>query len=98
MKYKSKMTTIHTVGVQCLRKVFRPLDSFHILLHYSLILQLILFLINLHTIPHNDKAKEVCRKFSKCIKNTKLKYHIYISIQTLYFSTSLKNLWQRLQP
>ena len=42
-------------------KVFRPLYFFHILLHYSLILKLIkyiCFLISLHTIPHNDKAKK----------------------------------------
>ena len=40
--------------------VFRPLDFSHILLSYSLILKLIAencYLFNLHTIPHNDKAK-----------------------------------------
>ena len=39
---------------QSIRRVFRPLDFFHILLLYSLIIK---YLINLHTIPHNDKAK-----------------------------------------
>jgi hypothetical protein len=41
-----------------------PLDFFHILLGYSHIPKLIkkiFFLINLHTIPHNDKAKQVFR-------------------------------------
>ena len=41
-------------------------------------------LINLHTIPHNDKAKTSFKNICKCIKNEKLKYQIYISIQTLY--------------
>jgi hypothetical protein len=46
--------------LQCIQKVFRPLDFLHILLCYSLILKLIqLFsLLNLHTIPHNDKEKQ----------------------------------------
>ena len=50
------------IRLQCIRKVFRPLDFFHILLLYSLILQWIkksFPLINLHTIPHNDKGKKV---------------------------------------
>jgi hypothetical protein len=50
--------------LQYLRKVFRPLDFFHILLVYSLILKWIkscFSLINLHTIPHNDKAKTFFR-------------------------------------
>jgi hypothetical protein len=38
-------------------KVFRPLDFLNILLGYSLVLNCIFFLINLHTIPRNDKAK-----------------------------------------
>jgi hypothetical protein len=45
---------------QCIRKVFRPLDFFHILL--VLILKLIkynIFLISLHTIAHIDKVKTV---------------------------------------
>ena len=47
--------------IQCIWKVFRPLDFFHILVCYSLILNLIQLLIcsliNLHMIPHNDNAK-----------------------------------------
>jgi hypothetical protein len=46
----SKSNTFHLI--QCIRKVFRPLDYFHILLRYSLILKLIKLLL-----PHNDKAK-----------------------------------------
>jgi hypothetical protein len=48
--------------LQCIRKVLRRLDFFHILLHYSLFLKLIHSfspLINLHTIPHDDKAKNI---------------------------------------
>uniref|UniRef100_A0A674DNU4 Ubiquitin carboxyl-terminal hydrolase n=1 Tax=Salmo trutta TaxID=8032 RepID=A0A674DNU4_SALTR len=52
-------THTHTLTcIQCIRKVFRPLDVFQILSRYSLILKLIqlyFFLISLHTIPHNDK-------------------------------------------
>jgi hypothetical protein len=46
--------------VQCIRKVFRSLDFFHILLNYSLILKWIEeknVCINLHNIPLDDKAK-----------------------------------------
>ena len=46
--------------VQCIRKVFTPLDFFHFLLRYSLILKcikLFVFLFNLHTISHHDKVK-----------------------------------------
>ena len=49
-------------NVQCLRKVFRPLDVFHILLHYSLTLKwikLMFFLINLHSI---QKDNHLCRR------------------------------------
>uniref|UniRef100_A0A8C8CRM9 Guanylate cyclase n=1 Tax=Oncorhynchus tshawytscha TaxID=74940 RepID=A0A8C8CRM9_ONCTS len=47
-------------GIHCIWKVFSPLDFFHILLRYSLILKwikLFFSLINLHTIPHSDKVK-----------------------------------------
>jgi hypothetical protein len=53
-------TTDLNEGIQCIQKEFRPLDLFHILLRYSFILKCIhelFFLINLHTIPDNDKAK-----------------------------------------
>ncbi|CDQ98760.1 unnamed protein product, partial [Oncorhynchus mykiss] len=71
-------THVHTYSP--FGKVFRSLDFFHILLRYSPILKWIksLFpLINLHTIPHNGKAKSF---FLKKI----IKYNIYISFQTLY--------------
>ena len=57
-------TYIHKC-IRCHQKVFIPLDLFHILLGYSLTLKLIKLyfsLINLHTIPHNDKAKTVFSK------------------------------------
>jgi hypothetical protein len=39
--YENNCLHISIVGfcIQCHRKVFRPLDFFHMLLHYSLILQ-----------------------------------------------------------
>uniref|UniRef100_A0A8C7P327 RNA helicase n=1 Tax=Oncorhynchus mykiss TaxID=8022 RepID=A0A8C7P327_ONCMY len=55
----NKLYTV-PLDIQCIRKVFRPLDFFQILLHYSLILiliKIVVLLINLHTIPHNDKEK-----------------------------------------
>ncbi len=65
---------------------------FSILLCCSLILQLFTFgggfLINLHSVPHMTKWKQKFRNVCKFIKKKKLKYHIYISIQTLWgFST-----------
>ena len=78
-------------SIQCIRKVFRPLDFFHILLRYSLILkyiQLLFFLVYLHTIPHNDKVKTGCYNFLYiCYKYKKQKYLIYISIQTRCYET-----------
>ena len=44
-------------NIQCIQRVFRPHYFFHILLCYSLILKCIkLSPLNLHTIPHNEKA------------------------------------------
>ena len=44
--------------IECIWKVFRTLDFFHILLRYRLILKCIkYFFINLQTIPHNGKSK-----------------------------------------
>ena len=40
----------------------------------------------------------VLRNVCKFSRNKKLKYHIYISIQTPLLSTLLKHLWQWLQP
>jgi hypothetical protein len=73
--------------IQCIGKVFRPLDFFHISLQPYSKMDYIVFppTINLHTISHNDKAKLVIRIFWKCIKkNKKQEYHIYISILTIY--------------
>ena len=73
--------------LQCIQKVFRPLNFSHILLRYSL--------INLHTIPHNDKAKAV---FCKCINKIKTEIlHLHKYSDPL-LSTLLKHLWQWLQP
>ena len=68
------------VGYTVPSEVFRPLDFFHILLHYSLILKLIKYifsLINLHTIPHNDKVKILT----------------YISIQTFAMRLEIELRW-----
>ena len=44
--------------IQCIRKVFRPLHCFHVLLCYSLILKLIQsFFFSSSIYPQNDKAK-----------------------------------------
>ena len=54
--------------MQCIRKVFRPLDFFHIVLLYSLILKCIKLFpphFNLHTIPHNDKERTGFRNVCK---------------------------------
>ena len=75
---------------QCYRvpsEVFRPLDFFFSLFvtlqPYSKMYQIVFFiLINLHTIPENDKAKT---------------YFFYISIQTLYSVLCWSTFWQRLQ-
>ena len=73
--------------------MFRALDFFQILLRNSLILKWIKSFFpssNDTQYPIITKQKQVYRSFCKCINNTKLKYHIYISIQTLH-----SVLWQR---
>ena len=68
--------------MECIQKVFRPLDFFHILLHYSRILKLIqLFFPSPIYIQYHLMTK---RKLLRKMYNRKLKYHIYISIQSLY--------------
>jgi hypothetical protein len=47
-------------------------------------IDLFFFLINLQTIPHNDKAKTHFWKCWQTCKKKLLEYHICISIQTLY--------------
>ncbi len=54
-----KTKTAKSISIQCIRKVFKALHFFHILLSYSLITQCI-FLKIIQTIPHNDDMKEVC--------------------------------------
>ena len=51
-------------------------------------------LINLHTIPHNGKAKTSFCKFIKT-KNRNITFRKY---SDPLLSTSLKHLWQKLQP
>ena len=89
-----KKIVILSDSIQCLRKVFRPLDFFHIMLRYRLILKLIkLFFphINLHTLPHNDKAKTGFE-----IQPSEI-LHLHKFSDPL-LSILLKHLWQRLQP
>lgn len=51
-------------NIQCIQKVFTSLHFFHILFYSSLMLKLFFFsLINLHSIPHHDKAKTECQNF-----------------------------------
>ena len=88
--------------IQCIRKVFRPFDFFHIVWRSSLILKLIKSffpLINLHIIPHNDKASKNRSKkcFAKKITNTNEISHLHKHSDLLH-STLLKHFWQRLQP
>ena len=68
-----------SLTLQCIRKVFKPLDFFHILLRYSLILKCIKSFFSPHQstpeIPQNDKAKQLF-----FLRNN----DIYINIQTLY--------------
>ena len=65
--YRIKTNSYNMLHVQCIRKEFRPLVFFHILLRYVIfILKLIKTcfpLINLHTIPNNDKAKTAFKTF-----------------------------------
>ena len=44
-------------------------------------------LINLYSIPQNEKAKSEFLTFLQIIKKEKLKYHVDISIKTIYHHT-----------
>ena len=74
-------------SIQYIRKVFSPLDFFHILLHYSLVLKLFHSFfppLSIYTqYPIMTKQKQV------------LDIHKY---SEPLLSTLLKHLWQRLQP
>jgi hypothetical protein len=69
--------------IQCIRKVFRPLDISHFvtLQPYQNGLKW-LFSLNLHTVPHDDKAKTGFYTFLQMYM--KKQKNNYISIQTLY--------------
>ena len=63
--------------IQCLRKVFRPLDFIHILLRYSLILKLIKLYFfpyqSTHNTPQCQSKNRFIDIFCKCITNIKRK-------------------------
>jgi hypothetical protein len=64
--------------LQCIRKVFRPLHLFHILLRHSLII----FASSIYTrYPIMTKQKQVLRN----VCNINRKYLIYITIQSLCY-------------
>ena len=69
---------VHVCGwfnhIQCIRKVFRRLDFFHIMLRCNLILKLItsFFSPYLHIIPHNDKKIYYLEFFDNVLKITQL--------------------------
>ena len=70
-------------NMHCIQKVFRPLDFFHNLLRYSLILkmyEIIFFIISQQSIPHNDKAN-----FFFLI----VSYLLKIKTEIPYFASSL---------
>ena len=72
--------------IQCLQKVFTPLDFCHILLCYSLNLKWIkfnFFVADLHKITHNDKVKTCFEKFLQI--NVKLKAEMYC-VNKYYFA------------
>ena len=77
-------TTYFEEDIQCLWKAFIPLDLLHILVCYSLnskLIKYMLFLTNLHTLPHTDKVKMFLEMLANLLK---IKYRnlIYISIHT----------------
>ena len=80
--------TVHLESIQTL-SLF---SHFVILQPYAKIVSIFFSLINLQSIPHNDKMKTRFRYFCKCIKNEKLK----VTSESLH-STYLKHLGQQLQ-
>ena len=77
-------------SIQCILKVFRPLDIFHILLSYNLIVNGLKYfspssIYTQYSIMTN--RKQVYRNYCKCITNKKQKDLIYISIHTFCYET-----------
>ena len=85
---------VHGQELQCIWKIFRPLDFFHILLGYSIILKYntLFFPSSIYTqYPIMTKQKQVFRNVCKFIS------HLHNNSDPL-LSTLWKHLWQRLQP
>ena len=79
-------------GLRCIRKVFRPLDFFHILLQpYSKIL------IELFFVPHHQST-HTANFFFQQMNNKKPEITHLRKYSDPLLSTLLKHLWQRLQP
>ena len=91
---------MNIIIIQCIRKVFRPLDFFHILLSYSLILKWIRkketsVIYSTHNNPIMTKRKQVYRIFCEVTKSNKQKHLIYVSVQTICYET--RN-WAQVHP
>ena len=54
-------------NIQSIRKVFRPLDFLHILLHDSLT-QIYYKCFSSHTLPHNDRVNRFLEMFANILK------------------------------
>ncbi len=70
-----KTRTAKSISIQCIRKVFKALHFFHIVLSNSLIPKMdyifFIFLKIIQTTPHNDDMKEVCYKSLLIYENKK---------------------------
>ena len=84
--------------IQCIRKVFRPLDFLHILLRYSLILKLIKNKSSIYTQYPIMKGKTGYTFFANVYKNIKTEISHLHKYSDRSLSTLLKHLWQWLQP
>ena len=89
------------VNIQCIRKVFRPLQFFHILLRYSLILNGLKQLESSSICtqyPIMTKQKQVFRHFCTFDKKSKTEISHLHKYSDPLLNTLLKHLWQRLHP
>ncbi len=92
-KYIHMYIIIYTESIQTPLNV----SLFVILQPFAKIICSFFFLINVHTAPHIDRKTQNCWHFCRFIKKEKLKYHMVLSIQTL-FSLALNGGGRFLSP
>ncbi len=102
----SAFRPFHSV-ISCVRNYMQGRMTYSAFRHPSLLLccslmlqmfKFIFFLINLHSVPHNDKVKTILEMSVNLLKRKKKNISHLHKYSDPWLSTWLKHLWQQLQP